>query len=986
MTKHMLIDAVHPEETRVVILDRKDVIDFDFASSAKKQIKGNIYLAKITRVEPSLQAAFVEYGGGRQGFLPFAEIHADYYQIPASDRLRLLEEAAREAEADDEYAERKPQGETAQNEQAQSVDLAATDLAATDSTDNFADNNNNDNNNDNNNKYNNENNTNADGLAAESANSQIPSIPLQATTNHQESAIVSDIVENISAADLPAAITTPEAPELSASTDNIAAETVSSTETISTAAPRAAESTENSEALETVETISSEEEEIRIQRRKRSFFKRYKIQDVIRRGQIVLVQVIKEERGNKGASLTTYLSLAGRYCVLMPNSPKDGGISRKIASPEDRKRLKVISDELRLAEGMSVIIRTAGMDRPRAEIKRDFDYLVKLWNHIREVTLQSTAPATIYEESDIIKRTIRDSYKNDVDDVIVQGQSGFEAARDFMQMILPSHTAKVKLYNESTPLFYAYDVEDQLMSMHDPVVKLRSGGYIVINPTEALISIDVNSGRATGERNIEETAFKTNMEAAVEVARQLRLRDLAGLIVIDFIDMLEARNRRGVEKALKDVLKADRAKIQLGRISPFGLLEMSRQRLRPSISETSMVQCTHCEGRGYIRSGESISIQIIRALEKEASSGNWSSVRLIASQTVALYLLNNKREALRALEQRHNVTVQVAIDINLPASEFNLEKIRRSVQDRGGNKRFERNRPADNSTASSAYDTTNNSASNSASNSVNNLNNSADSQITENSENEFSANQKASDDNSDNANSNNNNRSRNRRGRRGGRNRNNNYRQSANYQAEENPALSDTASDLNSDINEANAGAAVDDNVVSFRSGAEEYNKGNDNKDNNKNNNYSETSQNERPRRNSRGRNRWRNREQNDSQSANSSYRDDAKISETSDSRSSAAYESQVTTLPAFTQRPALAEPSNSVNQNFAMNDKNHNSANQNMHNSAHNNVHNNSHNNAPNSIHNKNHHVVNMHGDTPRDPSMPTKKGWWQRMISLED
>ncbi|MBY0406696.1 MAG: Rne/Rng family ribonuclease, partial [Rickettsiales bacterium] len=432
------------------------------------------------------------------------------------------------------------------------------------------------------------------------------------------------------------------------------------------------------------------EEEYQNRPKKNVFLKRYKIQEVIRRGQIVLVQVIKEERGNKGASLTTYLSLAGRYCVLMPNSPKDGGISRKIASGEDRKRLKAISTELRLAEGMSVIIRTAGMDRTRAEIKRDFDYLVKLWNQIREDTLVSNAPALIYEESDIIKRAIRDQYTGDIDELVVEGDEGYHTAREFMKLLLPSHTPKIKHYKEATPLFYAYNVEEQLLSMYDPVVKLRSGGYLVINPTEALISIDVNSGRATGERNIEETALRTNMEAAAEVARQLRLRDLAGLVVIDFIDMMESRNRRSVEKCLKDALKADRAKIQLGRISPFGLLEMSRQRIRPSISDSHMVSCEHCQGRGVIRSHESMSIQMIRAIEKEASAGVWSTLRLISPQDVALHLLNTKRDVLRLIEQRHGITIQVLIDGELALSEFNLEKMRRSQGERSEGPRRER--------------------------------------------------------------------------------------------------------------------------------------------------------------------------------------------------------------------------------------------------------------------------------------------------------
>jgi ribonuclease E len=613
MAKRMLIDALHPEETRVVIADERQIFDFDFVSAAKKPLKGNIYLAKITRVEPSLQAAFVEYGGNKQGFLPFSEIHPDYYQIPVSDRKRLMEEVERETTnepAEEPFAT--PSANASENAEA------------------------------------------ADALA-------LPDEPAQPGAETHP-AYLSQTIE-----------TAPEFPE-EPMTEEAAGESAASVEGAPTT--DAIESTEKP-AEEDMETLPNEEEEIR-NRPKRNYAKRYRIQEVIRRGQIVLVQIIKEERGNKGASLTTFLSLAGRYCVLMPNSPKDGGISRKIASPEDRKRLKQISAEFKFAKGMSVIIRTAGMGRTHAEIKRDYDYLVKLWNHIRETTLASNAPALIYEESDIIKRSIRDQYTSDIDEVVVEGAGAYEAAKDFMQLLLPSHTPKIKSYQENVPLFYAYNIEDQLLQMHDPVVKLRSGGYIVINPTEALISIDVNSGRATGERNIEETATKTNLEAAAEVARQLRLRDLAGLIVIDFIDMLESRNRRNIERALKEALKADRAKIQLGRISPFGLMEMSRQRLRPSISETNMVQCPHCNGRGYIRSNESMSIQIIRALEKEAASGTWSGFRLIAPQGVGLHLLNTKRDNLKSIEDRHNVMVQVLIDAELGMSEYNLEKMRRA--------------------------------------------------------------------------------------------------------------------------------------------------------------------------------------------------------------------------------------------------------------------------------------------------------------------
>jgi len=667
MAKRMLIDAQHPEETRVVIADENQIYDFDFVSTSKKQLKGNIYLAKITRVEPSLQAAFVEYGGGKQGFLPFSEIHADYYQIPVSDRKRLMEEAQRE-ETPEEAEERNDLEATREQDTSGDTTSEITENPASEHQSLSS----------------------ASDAPSHETTDFLPPANLFESSAHgsqdaendhpaylTQGAIDISISEEVEMPETGDHAISGSEPAFSNAEEAGEHKETQVTETLGSEHAADHSASENQTA-EGVETLSNEEEDYQNRPKKNLFFKRYKIQEVIRRGQIVLVQVIKEERGNKGCSLTTYLSLAGRYCVLMPNSPKDGGISRKIASADDRKRLKAISTELRLAQGMSVIIRTAGMDRTRAEIKRDYDYLVKLWNQIREDTLKSNAPALIYEESDIIKRAIRDQYSSDIDELIIEGDDGYKAAKEFMKLLLPSHTPKIKHYKEATPLFYAYNIEEQLLSMHDPVVKLRSGGYLVINPTEALISIDVNSGRATGERNIEETATKTNLEAVAEVARQLRLRDLAGLIVIDLIDMMESRNRRAVEKALKDSLKADRAKIQLGRISPFGLLEMSRQRLRPSISESNMVQCPHCVGRGIIRSNESMSIQMIRSIEKEASSGVWSSLRLIAPQEVALHLLNTKRDALRAIEQRHNLTIQVLIGVNIASSEFNLEKMRRS--------------------------------------------------------------------------------------------------------------------------------------------------------------------------------------------------------------------------------------------------------------------------------------------------------------------
>lgn len=663
MAKRMLIDASHDEETRVVISDESQIFDFDFVSSTKKQLKGNIYLAKITRVEPSLQAAFVEYGGGKQGFLPFAEIHADYYQIPVSDREKLLAEEKQEEEPfeEDGLQENDSQEKNKPYTESDSKNFS-------DSTTSYSD-------------IDNIDKTTEEASGEElSEERKTPSYLAQPPfefigTAADEQPIKTEENTDEIKKERSFAVENEEQP-------SEGSKNVESLEGYNSTQSRESENTGDSE--DGVETISDDlEDELQNKRKRRMFTRRYKIQEVIRRGQVVLVQVIKEERGNKGVSLTTYLSLAGRYCVLMPNSPKDGGISRKIASAEDRKRLKAISTEFRLAEGMSVIIRTAGIDRTHAEIKRDFDYLVKLWNSIREKTLTSNAPALIYEESDIVKRAIRDQYTGDIEEIIIEGDEAYKSAREFMKLLLPSHLPKIKRYSAQTPLFYAHDIEEQLLSMHDPVVKMKSGAYLVINPTEALISIDVNSGRATGERNIEETALRTNLDAAAEVAKQLRLRDLAGLVVIDFIDMVESKNRRAVEKMLKDSMKTDRAKIQLGRISPFGLLEMSRQRMRPSISETNMIQCQHCNGRGVIRSNESMSIQIIRAVEKEVSGGNISEIRVSAPQETAVYILNSKRGVISELEKLYNVVIKIGIDSKLAESEFNIERIRRNQQERG---------------------------------------------------------------------------------------------------------------------------------------------------------------------------------------------------------------------------------------------------------------------------------------------------------------
>jgi ribonuclease E len=558
MTKRMLIDASHPEETRVVVMDGNRLDEFDLETTQRRALKGNIYLAKVVRVEPSLQAAFVEYGGNRHGFLAFGEIHPDYYQIPVADRQRLLDMQEAEARAEDED-DLPPE--------------SAMDRAAWNGESNEA------------------------WQPGEDANGEAP-----ASEPNGEAAPAAEA----SAEDAPE----PEAP---AAAQPLAIES----ESVS-AAPEAA-SDEPAEAdLGRVEELPAEEDqtppetiggegpaETEEERRERRipprFLRHYKIQDVIRRRQIILVQVVKEERGGKGAALTTYMSLAGRFSVLMPNSPRGGGVSRKITSAADRKRLREVMDDLQLPQGMSLIVRTAGAQRPKPEIQRDCEYLLRLWDGVRERTLASTAPALIYEEADLIKRSIRDVYGRDIDEVMVEGDGAFQQAREFMRMLMPSHANKVRMHRDAVPLFARHNVDAQLDAMHSPVVQLRSGGYIVINQTEALVAIDVNSGRATRDRHIEDTALRTNMEAADEIARQLRLRDLAGLIVIDFIDMESNRNNAMVERRIKESLRHDRARIQVGRISHFGLLEMSRQRLRPSIAEQTFITCPHCLGRGTIR-------------------------------------------------------------------------------------------------------------------------------------------------------------------------------------------------------------------------------------------------------------------------------------------------------------------------------------------------------------------------------------------------
>ena len=601
MAKKMLIDATHAEETRVVVVDGNKVDEFDFETANRRQLSGNIYLAKVTRVEPSLQAAFVDYGGNRHGFLAFAEIHPDYYQIPVADREALREEerayaAAQSAEENGRGARAKP---------------AATEDTA-------------------------------------SATDDVPGMTVVEPEGDTSAADAGDAAAGANGAE-------------------------------SATAPYAAVD-HAAELDDQIESVADEDvsDEVRGARKPRP--RRYKIQEVIKVRQILLVQVVKEERGNKGAALTTYLSLAGRYCVLMPNTARGGGISRKITNAPDRKKLKEIAGLLVVPEGAGLIIRTAGAQRTKAEIKRDYEYLMRLWEQIRELTLKSIAPAPIYEEGNLIKRAIRDLYNREIDEVWVEGAEGYRVAKDFMKMIMPSHARHVKHYTEELPLFARYQVESYLASMFSPTVQLKSGGYIVIGVTEALVAIDINSGRATKEGSIEETALKTNLEASDEIARQLRLRDLAGLIVIDFIDMEERKNNAAVEKRLKERLKSDRARIQVGRISGFGLLEMSRQRLRPGMIEATTQPCPHCHGTGILRSDDSLALSIIRQLEEEGTRKRSAEVLLKAPVSVVNFLVNSKREHIAHIEARYGMAVRMEADPSLVSPDFKIEKFRTATR------------------------------------------------------------------------------------------------------------------------------------------------------------------------------------------------------------------------------------------------------------------------------------------------------------------
>jgi ribonuclease E len=672
MADKMLIDATHPEETRVVVLRGNRVEEFDFESANRKQLRGNIYLAKVTRVEPSLQAAFVDYGGNRHGFLAFSEIHPDYYQIPVADRQALIAQEERDqraADADAENragrrgrhrhrgAERHRDRDVVQSEPLAAESLAselAEDTASEPRLDRRT----------------------SDEMTEALAAMSDPAPSSQEVAAEEQVGEGAEVPASEEMIEMPAAAETIEAPletiaegeqssapaEGALTADNAFVNNNSGNSDVALAG----EVSENGHAEhheeEAVESVGGADALEEVQERLPRFRRQYKIQEVIKRRQVMLVQVVKEERGTKGAALTTYLSLAGRYSVLMPNTARGGGISRKITSAEDRSRLKEIAQELEVPEGMGVILRTAGASRTKTEVKRDFEYLLRLWETVRDLTLKSTAPKLVYEEGSLTKRSIRDLYGKDIDEIVVSGEEGFKEARDFMRMLMPSHAKNVKQYKDTQPLFTRYGIESQLDAMFSPVVQLRSGGYIVINQAEALVAIDVNSGRATREHHIEDTALKTNCEAAEEIARQLRLRDLAGLIVIDFIDMDEGRNNRTVERRLKEALKHDRARIQVGRISHFGLLEMSRQRIRTSVLESSTEKCPVCGGSGHVRSVSSVALQLLRAIEEMLIKGATHNLTVRTRAEVALYVLNHKRAHLRALEERFRITITVSAD------------------------------------------------------------------------------------------------------------------------------------------------------------------------------------------------------------------------------------------------------------------------------------------------------------------------------------
>ncbi|MCA3574176.1 MAG: Rne/Rng family ribonuclease, partial [Aestuariivirga sp.] len=698
MGSKMLIDASHPEETRVVVLKGNRIEEFDFESASRRQLKGNIYLAKVTRVEPSLQAAFVEYGGNRHGFLAFAEIHPDYYQIPLADRMALLqaeeEEHARENEEDDEdegnghrrerrgrdrdrdrgRGRRRDAAAEGGSEEAQaaspedSEDEAQEGYEASDdyaheegqhAEEQHADENGEDGQN---------------GEDGEDGDEPGGTPRAEAMSTTHDDPAISEPVE----ADGGEAGAEPAEADAAREAE-IEAEAVAPAPSVDRGMPGELgngieEVGEDPEAAR-VESIGAEDalEEVP-QRRRKVQRRQYKIQEVIKRRQVILVQVVKEERGNKGAALTTYLSLAGRYCVLMPNTARGGGISRKITDSGDRRRLKEVAKEIEVPQGMGLIVRTAGAQRTKTEIKRDYDYLLRLWESVRDLTLKSQAPALVYEEGSLVKRAIRDLYSKDVEEVIVEGDEAYREVKDFMKMLMPSHAKNVKPYKDTRPLFSRYQAESQLDGLYSPTVTLPSGGYMVINQTEALVSVDINSGKSTREHNIEDTALRTNLEAADEIARQLRLRDLAGLVVIDFIDMEEKRNNRHVERRLKDALKNDRARIQVGHISHFGLLEMSRQRLRPGLLEGSSRTCPHCEGRGIVRSVSSCGLSVLRAIEEHLIARKPENLTVKCTREIAFYILNEKRDNLLSIETTYGISVFIVPSDELKGSQALIER------------------------------------------------------------------------------------------------------------------------------------------------------------------------------------------------------------------------------------------------------------------------------------------------------------------------
>ncbi|MEO1251619.1 MAG: ribonuclease E/G [Pseudomonadota bacterium] len=669
MTKKMLIDAAHPEEVRVAVLSQNKIEDFDFESASKRPLRGNIFLARVTRVEPSLQAAFVDYGGNRHGFLAFSEIHPDYYQIPVSDR-KALQEAEREVAALAAELELAQRGDDEEDD-ADAADAGrdeATDdgaKAASSDDDDVGEEEDADDDADTAGRAkveeeeeeeekdeaadeDNDNDASEDGLSGADKKSadkdqNADDAPVEASVEASDDGEDEDLGDDDADAD-----------EDSAADAN---------------AEKAGAKTKKADSREALFERYKD-----AKRKRSSLLRNYKIQEVIKRRQILLVQVVKEERGTKGAALTTYLSLAGRYCVLMPNTARGGGISRKIANGSDRRRLRRVVDSLDVPQGMGLIIRTAGSKRTKTEIKRDYDYLLRMWENIRSLTLKSIAPCQIYEEASLIKRAIRDLYDKDISKVLVEGEAGYREAKDFMKLLMPSHAKHVQPYKDRAPIFLKHGVEAQLDGMYQPTVRLKSGGYIVIHQTEALVAIDVNSGRATRERNIEQTALKTNVEAAEEAARQFRLRDLAGLIVLDFIDMEEPRNNRKVEKALKEALKSDRARLQVGRISPFGLLEMSRQRRRSGIVDGTTQACPTCSGAGVIRSHDIAALRILRAVEGEAISGKVGLICVRTSIDVALHVLNHNREWIQRIEVNNGVQIELVADPAKHGDEYDLEK------------------------------------------------------------------------------------------------------------------------------------------------------------------------------------------------------------------------------------------------------------------------------------------------------------------------